>query len=110
MHQRPERMTPVPNGLAGDRDAALGNRPSTSQKLKTRAVVEPDGVPDDRGRELCQPRPQLDNASVGACAQQRRVVAMVWKNEAELWDTLNSGAFSESVAWFGFSLAHGGVL
>ena len=39
-----ERPTPVPNGLVGDGDAALGEQVLGITEAETKAVVEPDGV------------------------------------------------------------------
>jgi hypothetical protein len=47
----PERQTPVPNGLVGDGDAALGQQVFCIANTQAEAVVEPDGVTDDLGRE-----------------------------------------------------------
>jgi hypothetical protein len=50
--RRPERPTPLPNRLVGDRDTALVQWTRHIAEAHTKAVVEPDGVTDDRGREI----------------------------------------------------------
>ena len=47
----PERLTPLPNRLVGDGDAALGQQVFCIAKAKTETMIEPDGVADDFGRE-----------------------------------------------------------
>ena len=49
--RRPERATPLPNGLVGDCDPALGQEILGIAEADTKAVVEPDGVTDDFRRE-----------------------------------------------------------
>ena len=43
----PKRLTPVPNGLVSDRDAALGQQVFCIAKTQAEAMVEPDRVTDD---------------------------------------------------------------
>src|SRR4029453_7375978 len=49
--RRPEGPTPLPNRLVGDRDAALSQQILRIVEAETKAVIEPDGVTDDLGRE-----------------------------------------------------------
>ena len=46
-----ERLAPVPDGLVRHRDAALGQEILDVTEAEGEAVVEPDGVADDGGRE-----------------------------------------------------------
>ena len=46
----PERVTPVPNGLGGHGDAALGQQVLDIAEAETKAVIEPNGETDDLGR------------------------------------------------------------
>jgi hypothetical protein len=49
--RRPEGPTPLPNRFVGDRHTALGQQILRIAEAETKAVVEPDGVTDDLGRE-----------------------------------------------------------
>ena len=48
---RTKRATPLPNRLVGNRDPALSEQVFRIAAAETKAVVEPDGVTDDLGRE-----------------------------------------------------------
>ena len=47
----PERLTPVPNRLLGDRDTPLSKQVLDIAETQAEPVVEPDGVTDDLGWE-----------------------------------------------------------
>jgi hypothetical protein len=99
----PERQTPVPNSLVGDGDAALGQQVFGIAKTQADAVVEPDGVTDDLGRESIAvvvgplaghhptlPAPsQLDNA-LRTAQRGGEVFTMEWSevDEASEWWTI----------------------
>jgi hypothetical protein len=73
--RRPERATPLPNGLVGHDNAPLGEEIFRIAEAQTEPMVEPDGVTDDLGRKsiaaiagrlphhglLCQSEPQPDD-------------------------------------------------
>jgi hypothetical protein len=51
MSREAEGLGPVPDGFVGDGDAALREDVFDVSEAQIEAVVEPDRVADDRGRE-----------------------------------------------------------
>ena len=49
--RRPKDPTPLPNRFVGDSHTALGQQILCIAEDETKAVIEPDGVTDDLGRE-----------------------------------------------------------
>ena len=48
---RAEPLTPLPDGLIGDRDVPSGQQVLHISEAETEPMVEPDGVADDFGRK-----------------------------------------------------------